>query len=586
VCLSERKPSDHQTRHGLIAPSNAATAASTTPEKQVTAAIYYHPDAYTAGGPKLMGRNVAGESFLRGFLRHSKSSEFWVRVEAPDDASSFATTARASGRTEPVNVVDKTNLARLSRAGALYYPDPLFGPHAWQRAHYGHERWSLTGITHTTASIEVASAIVDMLTFPVQPWDALICTSAAVKNNVECLLQAQEEYLRRRLGITRVVLPQLPVIPLGVHVDDFSFTSTDRENARKSLGVSRSALIVLFVGRLSFHAKAYPLAMYQALEKATGRLAADQQVVLVECGWYANDDIRKAFIYAALSACPNVLVKTLDGREAESRRVAWASADIFCSLADNIQETFGITPVEAMAAGLPSVVSDWNGYRDTIRDGVDGFRVPTLMPESGLGDELAAAYALGIETYDRYCGYNCMMVAVDVEATALAFDRLFASAELRRQMGDAGRRRAWETFDWSAIIPRYESLWATLADLRKTAADQNSKLTHPWPAAMDPFAAFAGHRTRALTAQTHLALVDKDAETALGRVSQYRALSMVAYASHLMPTEPELRQMLALSEAGPTSGADLIAKVEAKRQRVALRGLVWLVKLGVMKVVE
>ncbi|MFN7085206.1 MAG: hypothetical protein ACK4N4_01105 [Burkholderiales bacterium] len=30
----------------------------------MTAAIYFHPEAYTTTGPKLMGRNAAGESFL------------------------------------------------------------------------------------------------------------------------------------------------------------------------------------------------------------------------------------------------------------------------------------------------------------------------------------------------------------------------------------------------------------------------------------------------------------------------------------------------------------------------------------------
>ena len=30
-----------------------------------------------------------------------------------------------------------------------------------------------------------------------------------------------------------------------------------------------------------------------------------------------------------------------------------------------------------MAAGVPLVVSDWNGYRDLVRNGIDGFRVPT-----------------------------------------------------------------------------------------------------------------------------------------------------------------------------------------------------------------
>ena len=29
-----------------------------------------------------------------------------------------------------------------------------------------------------------------------------------------------------------------------------------------------------------------------------------------------------------------------------------------------------------MAAGLPVVVSDWDGYRYTVTDGVEGFRIP------------------------------------------------------------------------------------------------------------------------------------------------------------------------------------------------------------------
>jgi glycosyltransferase involved in cell wall biosynthesis len=33
-----------------------------------------------------------------------------------------------------------------------------------------------------------------------------------------------------------------------------------------------------------------------------------------------------------------------------------------------------------MAAGIPVVVSDWDGYKDTVRDGVDGFRIPTFKP--------------------------------------------------------------------------------------------------------------------------------------------------------------------------------------------------------------
>jgi glycogen synthase len=56
-------------------------------------------------------------------------------------------------------------------------------------------------------------------------------------------------------------------------------------------------------------------------------------------------------------------------------------------MSDNIQETFGLTPLEAMAAGLPVIVGDWDGYKDTVRDGVDGFRIPSLMPPAPLGTD-------------------------------------------------------------------------------------------------------------------------------------------------------------------------------------------------------
>jgi hypothetical protein len=52
----------------------------------------------------------------------------------------------------------------LDRAGSN--DDCKMKPAAHQ---FGHERWSLTGITHTTASADAADAIVDLPTAPVRP---------------------------------------------------------------------------------------------------------------------------------------------------------------------------------------------------------------------------------------------------------------------------------------------------------------------------------------------------------------------------------------------------------------------------------
>ena len=552
----------------------------------MTAAIYFHPEAYTTSGPKLMGRNAAGESFLRGFLAHSRADAFWAQVEKPEHAQHLARMVQAAGRDEPVKAVDKNSLAALAQPGAVYYPGPGIGQHAWHRAAYGHGAWSLCGITHTTSSAGAMDALADLITDPVQPWDAVICTSTAVKNNAERLLQAQVDYLKGRLGITKLVLPQLPVIPLGIHTQDFAFNNDQKAAARKLLGVDEHTLVVLFMGRLSFHAKAHPLAMYQALEKAAATLPEGKKVALVECGWHANDFIAKAYADAARAVCPSVRVVTLDGRKAEDRETAWASADVFCSLSDNIQETFGIVPIEAMAAGIPVVVADWDGYKDTVRDGVDGFRIPTLMPQAGLGGDLAMRHALEVDTYDMYCGHTCSLVAVDVQAAAQAFIRLFNSPDLRKQMGEAGRQRARETYDWAGIIPRYEALWAQLAEIRQAQAGDLKPLPHPWPARMDPFAAFAGYPTGVLTPQTILELADSDADAAVRRVAGYRSLAMVNFAKAVLPDEAEVQAVLDAAAGGTKPAAELVQGIAPERQALVFRALVWLAKLGVLKVAE
>ena len=593
----------------------------------MTAAIYYHPEAYTTSGPKLMGRNAAGESFLRGFLSHSQSKEFWAQVQNMDHAKHFAQTVQSFARPEPVKAVDKNSMPSLAEVGMVYYPGPGIGEHAFHRALAGaagvagkstnpHTAWSLCGITHTTSSAGAMDALANLITAPVQPWDAVICTSTAVKNNVERLLQAQVNYLQERLGVSKLSLPLLPVIPLGIHTQDFVFSDLQKSEARKAIEADNNTLVVLFMGRLSFHAKAHPLAMYQALQKASqSAKLRGQKIVLVECGWHANEFIDKAYQEAAQLACPDVKVITLDGRKASDRETAWASADVFCSLSDNIQETFGIVPIEAMAAGLPVVVSDWDGYKDTVREGIDGYRIATTMPQAGLAGDLAYRHAIELDNYDFYCGHTCSFVAVDVQAAASAFEKLFSSDSLRLSMGQAGRERAQAFYDWSIIIPQYEALWAeqtrlrilaqqeeqntpqnlSQIDLQSSLPNGKALLAHHWPARMDPFAAFASYPTYTLNENTLLVLVqrslnpsevmDVQIQAAL-EVEAYRQLAMVSFAKQVLPTPEEVKRLIGNAAITPKRAIDLLDGIESFRRPFVFRNIVWLMKLGVLGLAE
>jgi glycosyltransferase involved in cell wall biosynthesis len=549
----------------------------------MTPAIFYHPEAYTTTGPKLMGRNAAGESFLRGFLQHSRAERFAVQVMDRAHGQSFADFAQSFDRKEPVAVVDKSNLGSLRAHGVVYHPGPGIADHARQRSFWGHEAWSLCGITHTTSSARAMDSVAQLVTAPVHPWDALICTSSAVKKNVEFLLEREADYLRDRLGASLSVLPKLPIIPLGIHTEDFVFGAAERVAARRALSIADDTLVVMFMGRLSFHAKAHPLPMYLALEEAARR--SGKSVTLIECGWHGNESIQQAFDQGAAKLCPSVHTVTLDGRKAEERGKAWAAADVFCSLSDNIQETFGISPIEAMAAGLPVVVSDWDGYKDTVRHGVDGFRVPTIMPRAGLGGDLALRHAIEVDTYDMYIGHACSLTAVDVQATTAAFTALFESEGLRRKMGAAGQARAREVYDWARIIRQYEELWMELNEERKHSAD-GAATNSSWPARPDPFAAFETYPTYILTEATVLEATASDVMALCEQVQAMRALAMVNFAKHVLPTPDEVQLVLSIVVKGPTRAVDLVRDNAADRRAHVFRGLGWLLKIGALRLAD
>jgi len=126
--------------------------------------------------------------------------------------------------------------------------------------------------------------------------------------------------------------------------------------------------------------------MYQALAKAAKNVK--RRFHLIHCGWFPNEAHGTLFRNVGKEICPEANLIFVDGLDPEARTTIWYAADIFTSLTDNIQESFGLTPIEAMAAGLPVIVSDWDGYRDTVRDGIDGYIVP-IRDSAAIVDRLA-----------------------------------------------------------------------------------------------------------------------------------------------------------------------------------------------------
>lgn len=155
------------------------------------------------------------------------------------------------------------------------------------------------------------------------------------------------------------------VIPNGVHTDAGALERSERPSPGDRLKI-------VFVGQ-SVERKGLPLLLraFEALREhipteltVIGPSPADLAPMLFD-----ERDIR-------------MLGKVSD----EDKRAELARADVLCAPSLG-GESFGMVLTEAFAAGTPVVASDIAGYRDVVRDGVDGVLVPR-------GDAQALAEAL------------------------------------------------------------------------------------------------------------------------------------------------------------------------------------------------
>ena len=559
--------------------SQPATAAA----KPANAAIHYQPEGYEANRPKVMGRHAAGAGFFEAMVWHSGTSDLYCLNRHEEGFKDFTDRVRRLGGKQRCHQVFLEDRERLAEIGNIFLPGPGLGEFAWRRRLDDERAYSLVGVTHTLSSDRVMDALGDLAVTPVHHWDAVICTSVSGRRAVERFMENRDSYLKDRFQAREIPRPHLPVIPLGVdpgRFKDGDLAARRRAALRQRLGLPENAVAGLFFGRLTFHAKAHPVPMLMAFAEAEKRLGDAVPLHLLLTGQFPNESIRGEFEEAIRRFWRADRVHILDGADAEISAESWHAADFFVSLSDNIQETFGLTPIEAMAAGLPALVSDWDGYRDTVVDGETGIRVPTLIPSEAAGPDLAVRYSYKTMNYDRYIGCVAMATAVDIRFCAGSIERLASDPALRARMGEAGRRRVAETYDWSVVIAAYQALWDELATVRR-AQPPLAAVGGRLPFRPDPFHFFAEHATERLDLKATV--------RATGDLKQLARVcegTLNTFAVEAMLAGPQMAKLMELVMAGPVTVTALLGRSEPSVRLRVLRSLVWLNKYDLVEFVS
>lgn len=429
------------------------------------AAIWFAPDGYDPG-KGVNGRRMAGDSFLRGWFRHASVEEWLAVTHGPSDAQQFRDLVQAFRPGETARVERLESARAIAPVGTMFISGPNFATEAWRRSLWGQTAYSICGLTHTISTKAVMEGAWHLRAAPQAEWDAIICTSRAVKAAVSLQMDLIDDFLLSRFGGALPPRPQLPVIPLGVDCDEFQPDPAAGAALRVELGIADPDSVALIVARLSPHEKFDPLPVYLALQRA--QAGTGRRLHLILYGNFPDSYSQRIFLDPAPEVMPDVTLHHVPHAGAERRLAALSAAEMFLFPIDNLQESFGIAPVEAMAAGLPVVASDWDGIRDTV-DGGAGFRIPTKGARPEHVTATGLRYQGGTDNYIQYLSQLSAVTQIDVGEMATAVRCLMQDGELRARMGAAGRARARALFDWGVVIPAMQDLFGALDAIRRGA---------------------------------------------------------------------------------------------------------------------
>lgn len=517
-------------------------------------------DPFVEGGP-VIGRKVANSGFLQALLGADPFREYHFFLPDRPSGTALETFVNAvcPQVAQKVRILPRTALAEHVAANlyhAFHLSDCLTaqGFLAALRNRLAANIFPITGVTHSLSYARYGQSFAQHVWSGVTGRDCIVATSRAGADVVREELTALAEMFH-------APATQVAVVPLGIWCRDFDASKQEGVPA-----VPATKTVFLVPGRISPYSKMDLLPLLRAFQRLRQGGVDLGGVCLVLAG---SPDEGASLPHTLTNLAANiglelVLVRCPDDA---TRTALLHRADVVVSLADNPQETFGLTILEAAAAAKPVIASDYDGYRDLVRHGRTGFLVPTL--DSGKVEDISLQAPL---LYDSaYHLWLAQDVAVDVGELAGQL-RVMLHKSVREEMGRAAREHA-QGFDWSVVIGRYLELWERLA---AAPAPRPGEGEYRHPLAMRYERLFAGYPTRRLAEEDVLEA------TELGR-AVYRGQDFpVVYAGIEARIDLELMRKVLVWARRPLSWTALREKADGEDRLTAT--VLWMLKGDLLRV--
>lgn len=421
------------------------------------------PEMWPQAGGVLVGRTVANAQLLRALALYGSMETVTVFVGESSEARPLAALVASWGvapeRVTARRLWDLPAMLARGELDALHHAshiERLYDLVAL-RDRYATRPTPVTGQIHSLSYPRMHQDLARWLLVPPAPTDALFCSSTAGRTTMERAFDLVEASAYAR-GLTRPT-PRwdLPVVPLGVDVA--AVTGGARASTRQSLALPDDAVVIVSIARFTEYDKVDLFPLLRVVERLVhAPTPGAPDVYLLLAGARQGTKTPEMLLHWARALGIDGRVRVLVDFADTDKRHLLAAGDLFVSPVDNVQETFGQSVIEAQAAGLACVVSDFDGYKDTVDDAV-GLRVPTRLGPSW--EELSELAPL---LYERPL-HLVLGQSVEVDLVALedALRALVVDGERRRRLGLAAAAQARARYDWRVVVAQMESHWRALA---------------------------------------------------------------------------------------------------------------------------
>ncbi|WP_291329144.1 glycosyltransferase family 4 protein [Desulfovibrio sp. UCD-KL4C] len=431
----------------------------------------------------VLGRKVANIGFLTGLLTEDPFDEYHFFLNGGNIHTSLnnfiSNNFQELLENNKVKILDRLDLPEyiskheyfcFHQSDCIVYPPHL----ARVRNAFAKNIFPITGTTHSLSYSNYGSSFLNYIWKGTTARDCIVATSTPGMQVVKKYIMHLREGFE--LDEKKFPSPQIRKIPLGINPSAFNPpTKQQKLNAIKKLKLNpnESKVNILVFGRIAHYSKMDILPLLRAMQHvfASGIKRKDVRIILA--GWLDDGD---DFSQTLKDLSRNMgLELSIFARPTDIQKLdLYRAADIYVSISDNPQETFGLTILEAGAMGLPIIASDYDGYKDLVVHNETGLLIETTGPAETPTEDIMAPLC-----YDnQYHLLLAQQTAVDTLKLAKGLEQLIKDPLLRASMGHAGVARINKNFIWKEVIRQHVKLWQNLNNT-PVQTEGLSQILHP-----------------------------------------------------------------------------------------------------------